>query len=145
MDDPEEALSFSRGQHAGSRGPAVMLARTVDLKGARRLLDVGGGSGAFSITLCQRFPGLTATILDFPGVQTPAAAFVRDAGMSDRITFTPGRRADHGVARGSGRRVALVSPQRGLRARRRPAPRAGVRGAGSRRTDRHGRRRESSL
>jgi 2-hydroxy-4-(methylsulfanyl)butanoate S-methyltransferase len=42
MDDPEEALSFSRGQHAGSLGPAVVLARTVDLKGARRLLDVGG-------------------------------------------------------------------------------------------------------
>jgi ubiquinone/menaquinone biosynthesis C-methylase UbiE len=67
-----------------------VLARTADLKGARRPLDVGGGSGAFSITLCQRFPALTATILDFPGVQTPTAAFVRDAGMSDRITFTPG-------------------------------------------------------
>jgi ubiquinone/menaquinone biosynthesis C-methylase UbiE len=67
-----------------------VLARTVDLKGARHLLDVGGGSGAFSITLCRRFPELSATILDFPSVQTAAAAFIQDAGMSDRIQFVPG-------------------------------------------------------
>jgi ubiquinone/menaquinone biosynthesis C-methylase UbiE len=90
MDNPEEALSFSRGQHSGSLGPAVVLARTVDLKDARRLLDVGGGSGAFSITLCRRFPELRATILDFPSVQAPATAFVREAGMSERIDFIPG-------------------------------------------------------
>ena len=90
MDDPEEALSFSRGQHAGSLGPAVVLARTVDLKGARRLLDAGGGSGAFSITLCRRFPDLEATILDFPSVQAAAAAFIAEAGMSERIRFIPG-------------------------------------------------------
>jgi 2-hydroxy-4-(methylsulfanyl)butanoate S-methyltransferase len=90
MDDPEEALSFSRGQHSGSLGPAIVLARTVDLKAARRLLDVGGGSGAFSITLCRRFPELRATILDFPSVQAAATGFVRDAGMSDRIDFIPG-------------------------------------------------------
>jgi 2-hydroxy-4-(methylsulfanyl)butanoate S-methyltransferase len=90
MDDPEEALSFSRGQHSGSLGPAVVLARKVDLNGARRLLDVGGGSGAFSITFCRRFPELRATILDFPSVQTAAAAFVREAGLSERIDFLPG-------------------------------------------------------
>jgi ubiquinone/menaquinone biosynthesis C-methylase UbiE len=62
----------------------------VDLKGARRLLDVGGGSGAFSITLCRRFPELNATIVDFPSVHAAAAAFIREAGMSERIRFTPG-------------------------------------------------------
>jgi bifunctional non-homologous end joining protein LigD len=62
----------------------------VDLKGARRLLDVGGGSGAFSITLCRRFPELRATILDFPSVQAATTAFVREAGMSERIEFIPG-------------------------------------------------------
>jgi ubiquinone/menaquinone biosynthesis C-methylase UbiE len=90
MDDPEEALSFSRGQHSGSLGPAVVLARKVNLNGARRLLDVGGGSGAFSITFCRRFPELRATILDFPGVQTAAATFIREAGLSARIDFVPG-------------------------------------------------------
>jgi SAM-dependent methyltransferase len=90
MDDPEEAMSFSRGQHAGSLGPAVVLARTLDLTGARRLLDVGGGSGAFSITLCRHFPELQATILDFASVQAAAAALIDEAAMTGRIQFIPG-------------------------------------------------------
>ena len=90
MEDPEEARSFSRGQHAGSLGPAAVLAKAVDLGGRERLLDVGGGSGAFSITLCQRHPKLRATIIDLPGVQATAEAYTREAGVDDRVTFVPG-------------------------------------------------------
>lgn len=90
MDDPDEARSFSHGQHAGSMGPAAVLAKAVDLAGRERLLDVGGGSGAFTITLCQRHASLRATILDLPGVQATAEAYVRDAGVADRVTFVPG-------------------------------------------------------
>ncbi len=88
--DQEEADYFIRAQHSGSLGPAVVLSRQVDLSSHRRLLDVAGGSGAFSITLCQRFPELTATILDFPAVQPRAARFVAEAGLADRIRFLPG-------------------------------------------------------
>jgi len=42
-EDPEEADAFTRAQHAGSMRPALMLARNIDLLGARRLLEVGGG------------------------------------------------------------------------------------------------------
>jgi hypothetical protein len=54
LSDPEEADFFSRAQHAGSLGPAAVLQKAVDLSKARRLLDVAGGSGAFSITRCKR-------------------------------------------------------------------------------------------
>jgi ubiquinone/menaquinone biosynthesis C-methylase UbiE len=90
LDNPEEAWSFSRGQHAGSLGPAAVLASIVDLRDRRRLLDVGGGSGAFSITLCRRFPTLSATILDSPSVQPVFEAFVREADMAERIRFLSG-------------------------------------------------------
>jgi ubiquinone/menaquinone biosynthesis C-methylase UbiE len=83
--DPEEAEAFTRAQHAGSMGPAVMLARNLDLAGARRLLDVGGGSGAFSIALCQRNPELRSTVLDFPNVIDVAERFVSEAKLGDRI------------------------------------------------------------
>ncbi len=56
--DPAEADAFTRGQHAGSMGAALMLAKKLDLGAAGALLDVGGGSGAFSIALCQRAPAL---------------------------------------------------------------------------------------
>jgi len=49
--DPREASAFTRAQHSGSLGPAHVVARLVDLTDARRLLDVAGGSGAFSIVL----------------------------------------------------------------------------------------------
>lgn len=90
MDDSEEADYFSRAQHSGSLGPASVLQRTVDLSDVRQLLDVAGGSGAFSITLCERFPGLRATILDFPKVLDVARRFVEQADLSGRIELLPG-------------------------------------------------------
>ena len=71
-----------------------MLARRVDLSGASRLLDVAGGSGAFTITLCARFPELRATILDFPNVVTVARRFVAEAGIDDRVDFVSGNALD---------------------------------------------------
>lgn len=88
--DPEEAEAFSRAQHAGSLGPALLLAKAVDLTGAKRLLDVAGGTGAFAITLCRRYPGLFATILDFPNVTAVAARYIAEAALSERIALLPG-------------------------------------------------------
>lgn len=88
--DAGEAEAFSHAQHAGSLGPALLLANTIDLTGAAQLLDVAGGTGAFAITLCRRYPGLRATILDFPNVTAVAARYVSDAAMADRVALLPG-------------------------------------------------------
>ena len=86
----EEARAFSIAQHSGSLGPAHVVAGLVELAGCRTLLDVGGGSGAFSIALCRRHPALRATILDFPSVRPTAKEMVGKAGLSDRIQFVEG-------------------------------------------------------
>ena len=88
--DPEEARAFTVAQHSGSLGPAHVVAKLVDLAGAARLLDVAGGSGAFSIVLCERTPGLAATIIDFPSVAAVGRGLVRERGLADRITFVEG-------------------------------------------------------
>ncbi|PLX37569.1 MAG: methyltransferase [Hyphomicrobiales bacterium] len=88
--DPDEAQLYSKSQHAGSLGPARGLARALDIAHARRLLDVGGGTGAFAITLCREFPELEATIVDFPNVAELGRAYVEKAGLSDRIRYVPG-------------------------------------------------------
>jgi predicted O-methyltransferase YrrM len=90
MANAEEADYFTRAQHAGSLGPAAVVAKQVDLAGAARLLDVAGGSGAFSITLCHRFPDLRATVLDFPTVTPVAQRYITEAGLADRIGVLPG-------------------------------------------------------
>jgi 2-hydroxy-4-(methylsulfanyl)butanoate S-methyltransferase len=88
--DPDEARAFTRAQHSGSLGPAHVVANLVELTGARRLLDVAGGGGAFSIVLCQRAAELRSTIIDFPTVAAVGRDLVRDSGLADRITFVEG-------------------------------------------------------
>lgn len=90
LDDPARAEEFIRGQHAGSLGPAALLARTADLAGMKHLLDLGGGSGAFSIELARRHPALTATVIDYPTVVTVARTIIEEEGFGDRVRCLPG-------------------------------------------------------
>ena len=95
MSDPDDARTFTAAQHAGSlaggpgaRRPAAAARR------AARLLDVGGGSGAFSIASVQRNPDLRATLLDFPHVLDVARIYRDAAGLDGRIALlaaTPSR------------------------------------------------------
>jgi len=88
--DPQQAALFTNAQHQGSMGPSVLLSRSVDLSGRQALLDVAGGSGAFSIVLCRRYDALKATIIDFPGVVEVASKFIAEAGLEDRIAVVAG-------------------------------------------------------
>jgi predicted O-methyltransferase YrrM len=90
IQDAGEVRHFSIAQHSGSLGPAHVVAGLVDLTGCRTLLDVGGGSGAFSIALCRRHPTLRATIIDFPSVAATAEEMIVRAGLADRIRFVAG-------------------------------------------------------
>lgn len=88
--DPEEARLYSESQHAGSLGPARGLAKAVDLSDAKTFLDVGGGTGAYAITMCKAHPELKATVVDFPNVAALGRKYVQEAGLSERITFVDG-------------------------------------------------------
>lgn len=56
----------------------------------RRLLDVGGNSGAFAAALCRAYPGLSATVFDLPAVAMIGEAEIAASGLSDRIAFRSG-------------------------------------------------------
>ncbi len=100
MRDGETAERFSRGQHAGSLGPAIALSKQVDISDKTALLDVAGGSGAFTIMLCKRNPGLAATIFDFPTALPVARQFVAEAGLDERVEFFAGNVITGGWPRG---------------------------------------------
>jgi hypothetical protein len=82
--------AFSAAQHAGSLGPARLMAKRVDLAGAQHFLDVGGGSGAYAHAFLRRNPALTATILDFPETIETARRAAAEAGLQDRIAHLAG-------------------------------------------------------
>ena len=82
---------YIRGQHELARLSAAEVARKLRLPpGARQLLDIGGGHGLYSMELCRRHPGLTATVLDLPGSVAVGREIVAAAGMADRVRFADG-------------------------------------------------------
>ena len=90
MRDGEVAERFSKGQHAGSMGPAILLSKKIDLSGRSALLDVAGGSGAFTIMFCKRNPNLSATIFDFPKALPIAKHFIAEAAIENPVAYVAG-------------------------------------------------------
>jgi predicted O-methyltransferase YrrM len=72
-----------------ARNVAPLLAERVPLRGARRLLDVGGGTGIYSIAWLQKDPELSAIVLDRPEVLKVAAEMAADCGVGDRLECVP--------------------------------------------------------
>ncbi|MGE0565113.1 MAG: methyltransferase [Pseudolabrys sp.] len=89
-EDPKMLALFWEAMHSLSVMTARALAAAVDLTSHRRLLDIGGGSGAFDIELCRAYPNLTATVFDLPHVADIAADKIKDAGLSRRIAVAGG-------------------------------------------------------
>jgi len=79
------------GQLDLARLTAAEVARRLVLPaGAGSVLDVGGGHGWYSATLCRRHPGLSATVLDLPGSARVGREVIEAAGLSHRVRFVEG-------------------------------------------------------
>jgi SAM-dependent methyltransferase len=73
---------------ASKAAPAVVAA--VNPGRARRLLDVGGGSGTYTLAFLEAAPAMRATLFDLPPVIEMARDRLQAAGMVDRVTLTAG-------------------------------------------------------
>jgi len=82
--------SFIAAMHRGAERTAAQVVRAVGVSGARRLLDIGGGSGAYSIAFAKASPGLRAEVLDLASVVPIAQKHIREAGVGDRVTTRVG-------------------------------------------------------
>ena len=89
-DDAEDAATFSAAQHAGSRSLGYALARRVDFTPFTCLLDLGGGSGAYTVAILHRYPHLRAILFDFPQVGRLAETVMRQEGLTDRVHIVGG-------------------------------------------------------
>jgi len=67
--DPSTAATYTQAQHNGSVATAKYLVKKkLKLDGVVDMLDVGGGSGAFSYVFTGATPGLKSTVLELPEV-----------------------------------------------------------------------------
>jgi len=77
---------FVLGMHnIAMAGRAADLAERVDLTGRHTLADVGGGPGTYAMALCERYPDLTATVMDLPETVEIARDVIERLGMSHRV------------------------------------------------------------
>eukprot|EP00035_Acanthoeca_spectabilis_P022189 m.442469 g.442469 ORF g.442469 m.442469 type:complete len:395 (-) comp18810_c0_seq1:2272-3456(-) len=93
MADENEARLYTESQHAGSIGPAKTLSKREGdkLKTYRTMLDVGGGSGGFALTLARLYPELRLTVLDFENVVGVGREFAAKEGeVGTRVDFVAG-------------------------------------------------------
>ena len=86
----DDARRYHAATYSIGMGAARLFSRSVDMKGRKLLLDLGGGSGAYSIVATQTFPGLKAVVLDLPPVAVVADEYIAANNASDRVTTLPG-------------------------------------------------------
>jgi ubiquinone/menaquinone biosynthesis C-methylase UbiE len=71
-------------------GRAAELAARVNVRGRRRLMDIGGGPGSYAMALCERNPRLMATVFDLPETVKIAREVIARLGMSGRVAAVVG-------------------------------------------------------
>jgi predicted O-methyltransferase YrrM len=89
-EDPLVLEHFWEAMHSLSTMTARKLGEALDLGQFRRLLDIGGGSGAYDIELCKQYGALRATVFELPHAAAIAAGKIAEAGMTDRIETVGG-------------------------------------------------------
>jgi predicted O-methyltransferase YrrM len=84
--EPEKAKAFTAAMHSRSLHLGVAAARRVAaFAEVKRLLDVAGGSGCFSIALAERHPAMRCTVLELAQVATLAKGYVAEFGLDGRV------------------------------------------------------------
>jgi SAM-dependent methyltransferase len=82
----EHAQRYHQATSSVGLGAARKFLSEVDLNGRRKVLDLGGGSGAYSIEAAKKYPGLEAVVLDLAEVVPVAREFIAEHGVDDRVS-----------------------------------------------------------
>lgn len=81
----EEARRVAERMHSHSLPASIGVAANYDVKGIRRVLDVGGGSGCFMIAMAQQHPNLRCTIMELSAMCEVAREYVAAGEVADRV------------------------------------------------------------
>jgi len=81
---------FIAAMHMRASQTAPDVVAKIGLGGVGRVLDVGGGSGAYAMAFVRTQQGLRATVFDLPNVIPLTRQYVEREGLTDRIDFVEG-------------------------------------------------------
>lgn len=86
----DDARRYHAATYSIGMGAARLFSRSVDLTGRKLMLDLGGGSGAYSIVATKTYPGLKAIVLDLPPVAVVAEEYIAKNDAAERVSAMPG-------------------------------------------------------
>ncbi len=85
-----ELRAFIGAMHAIAAPLAPRIVAAIDPGSSRALLDVGGGSGTYTIAFLEASPQMKATLFDRPPVIEMARERLAEKGMLERVALVPG-------------------------------------------------------
>lgn len=98
--DRDELRAFIGAMHVAGAPLAKQVVASVNPGGSRALLDVGGGSGTYTIAFLRAVPEMKATIFDLPEVIEMARERLSEEGLLDRTTLVSGSYYEQELPRG---------------------------------------------
>lgn len=90
FDEEDQSADTLPPQHNLALLVGKALGRAFDFSDFKKMLDVGGGTGAMSLGICEINQNLQATVWDLPKVLETTAKFVKESDLSVRVTTAPG-------------------------------------------------------
>ena len=84
-DEEDQGADSMAEQHNLALLHGYALGKAFDFSKYKRLLDVGGGTGAMSIGLCETYPKLEAIVFDLPEITKKADEFIARSNLKNKI------------------------------------------------------------
>ncbi len=88
--DIDSRRAFIGAMHVIGRFLSEDIAGSLDLRGYRKLLDIGGGSGTYTIAFLRHNPQLKAVLFDLKDVIPIASERLSSEGLLDRVELITG-------------------------------------------------------
>lgn len=82
--------AFIGAMHYRGVSQGKIVAMMIDLSNVKKMLDVGGGSAAFSVEFVKKNPLINAVVLDLPHIIPVTKKYVEEAGLTDSFSFIEG-------------------------------------------------------
>jgi predicted O-methyltransferase YrrM len=90
-DDTEKnTKSFIGAMHVAGRKLSLKIAEILDLSPYKKLLDIGGASGTYTIAFLEKNPQMRSIIFDLPEVIDMSKKGIEEAGLKERTDFVKG-------------------------------------------------------
>jgi len=99
--DPQAARAFTVAGYESSISAGHKLAKEFDFSPFSLWLDLGGGSGCYSIAAASRYPHLRSVVFDQSNVVIVTEEFITQAGLSDRVKTHAGNFFEDEYPRGA--------------------------------------------